>query len=54
VTIIWYAAVDLRQTWLWSAFGIVAGLLILALFALFEKKRQDVLRVVEEFKQWNP
>jgi hypothetical protein len=54
LTIIWYAAVDLRQTWLWSASGIVAGFLILALFALFEKKRQDVLRVVEEFKQWNP
>jgi hypothetical protein len=52
LTIIWYAAVDLRQTWLWSASGIVAGFLILALFGLFEKKRQEVLRVVDEFKQW--
>ena len=52
-TIIWYAAVDLRQTWLWSATGIVAGILILALFALFEKKRQEVLRVVDQFKEWN-
>ncbi|MEA2631525.1 MAG: hypothetical protein QOE66_1744, partial [Chloroflexota bacterium] len=53
-TIIWYAAVDLRQTWLWSASGIVAGILILALFALFEKKRQEVLRVVDQFKEWTP
>jgi hypothetical protein len=53
-TIIWYAAVDLRQTWLWSACGIVAGILILALFALFEKKRQDVLRVVDQFREWTP
>jgi hypothetical protein len=54
LTIIWYAAVDLRQTWLWSASGIVAGFLILGLFALFEKKQQDVLRVVDELKQWSP
>src|SRR5204862_7340563 len=26
-TIIWYAAVDLRQTWIWSVSGIVAGIL---------------------------
>jgi hypothetical protein len=52
--IVWYAAVDLRQTWLWSASGIVAGILILALFALFEKKRQEVLRVVDRLKEWSP
>jgi hypothetical protein len=51
-SIIWYAAVDLRQTWLWSASGIVAGILILALFALFEKKRQEVLSVVDQLKDW--
>jgi hypothetical protein len=53
-TVIWYAAVDLRQTWLWWACGIVAGLLILALLALFEKKRQEVLRVVDQLKEWHP
>jgi hypothetical protein len=49
---IWHAAVDLAQTWLWWASGIALGVAILALFALFEKRRQDVLRVVEEVKQW--
>jgi hypothetical protein len=52
-TIIWYAAVDLEQTWLWSATGIVAGILIIAVFAVFEKKRQDVLRLVDQLKQWH-
>lgn len=51
-TIIWYAAVDRHQTWIWSASGIILGILILALFAMFEKKRQDVLDVVERLKQW--
>ena len=41
-TIVWYAAVDLRQTWIWAASGIVVGLLILAVFALFEKRRDEI------------
>ena len=36
---------------LWVA-GIVTGVLILALFGLFEKRRDDVLRMVEQIKQW--
>ncbi|MBI1901846.1 MAG: hypothetical protein HYS13_12140 [Planctomycetia bacterium] len=51
---IWYAAVDLEQTWLWWATGIVAGLAIIAVFALFEKKREDVLSMVDRLKQWQP
>jgi fructose-specific phosphotransferase system IIC component len=52
LTIIWHAAHDLEQTWVWSASGIVAGILIIALFALFEKKRQEVLRLVDQLKEW--
>lgn len=39
---IWHAAVDLEQTWVWYVSGIVLGAAILALFAFFEqrKKRQ--------------
>ena len=51
-TIIWHAAVDLDQTWIWYATGIIAGVLILALFAMFEKKRGEVLEVFERIKQW--
>jgi hypothetical protein len=51
-TVVWHAAVDLQQTWLWYVSGIVTGVLIIALFALFERKRQDVLRVVDQLKTW--
>jgi hypothetical protein len=49
---IWHAAVDHAQTWVWWASGIVLGAAILALFALFEKRRNDVLRMVDEIKRW--
>jgi len=52
LTIIWHAAHDLEQTWVWAASGIVAGMAIIALFALFEKKRQEVLRLVDQIKEW--
>jgi hypothetical protein len=52
MTIIWHAAIHEQRTWiLWLA-GIVTGVLIIALFGLFEKRREDVLRVVEELKHW--
>jgi hypothetical protein len=53
-TMIWYAAVDLEQTWLWWATGIAAGVAIIAIFALFEKKREGVLSMVDRLKQWQP
>lgn len=49
---IWHAAVDRAQTWVWWASGIVLGAAILALFAVFEKRRNDVLRIVENIKRW--
>jgi hypothetical protein len=52
-TVIWHAAVDLRQTWLWYVSGIVAGIVIIAVFALFERKRNEVLRVVDQLKTWD-
>jgi hypothetical protein len=52
VSMIWHAAVDLQQTWVWWASGIVLGLAILGMFALFEKRRNDMLRLVEEVRTW--
>jgi hypothetical protein len=49
---IWHAAVHHRQTWVWWASGVVLGAAILALFALFEKRRDDLLRLLVEIKQW--
>ncbi len=33
-------------------FGIVLGLLILVIFGVFEKKRPELLRVVEDMRAW--
>jgi hypothetical protein len=52
-TMIWHAAVDRYQTWVWWASGIVLGVAILGLFALFEKRRNDVLRLIEEVRRWD-
>jgi hypothetical protein len=49
---IWHAAVDRAQTWVWWASGIVLGVAILTLFALFEKRRNDVVRVIDDIKRW--
>jgi hypothetical protein len=52
VAMIWYAAVDLEQTWIWYACGIALGAAIIALFALFEKRRNNLVAAVETLKQW--
>lgn len=52
MTMIYHAAVNLEQTWIWGVTGLVVGVAILVMFAVFEKKRQDILRLVEELKQW--
>jgi hypothetical protein len=49
---IWHAAVDRHQTWLWWASGIVLGVMILILFALFEKRRNDMLKLLDNMKRW--
>ncbi|MCI0705764.1 MAG: hypothetical protein L0241_32285 [Planctomycetia bacterium] len=38
-SMIWHAAVNLEQTWVWYASGIVLGVAVLALFAYLEKRR---------------
>jgi hypothetical protein len=52
IMMIWYAAVDLDQTWVWSASGIVLGVAIITFFVLFEKRRHDLLAAVQRFKEW--
>ncbi len=52
-TMIWHAAVNRQHTWVWWVSGLVLGVIILALFALFEKRRNDVLRLAEAIKHWS-
>ncbi len=52
VTMIWHASANLGWTWLWYVTGIVVGLGIILLFAMFEKKRAELLRLVEGLRSW--
>jgi hypothetical protein len=52
MTIIWYAAIEQGRTWILWVAGIVTGVLIIALLGVFERRRDDVLRVVDRLKQW--
>ena len=52
LSMIWHAAVDLSQAWVWWASGIVLGIAILVLFAMFEKRRQDFVRVIDDLRGW--
>ncbi|MFV1968290.1 MAG: hypothetical protein ACC628_22935 [Pirellulaceae bacterium] len=52
-TMIWHAAVDLEHTWVWYVSVIVLGIGIIAMFAIFEKRRNDVLATIEKLKTWD-
>jgi hypothetical protein len=51
-TMIWHAAVGKGQMWVWWVSGIVLGAAIISLFAIFEKRRNDVVRVLGEIRKW--
>jgi hypothetical protein len=52
LTMIYYAWADLRWTWIWYASGIAMGAAMMVIFALFEKKRPQMLALVEGLKHW--
>jgi hypothetical protein len=53
LTVIWYAAVDLHQTWIWFVSGILAGVTIIGMFGLFERKRHELLEMAGRLKSWD-
>ncbi|MGE5610535.1 MAG: hypothetical protein ACM359_14890, partial [Bacillota bacterium] len=52
VTMIQYAATQVGSNWPWMVAGIGLGAGIVAVFAVFEKKREEMLAMVEGLKQW--
>ncbi len=52
VSMVWHAAEAIEHTWPWWAFGIGLGLGVLTLFGLFERKRNEMLRLLGELKSW--
>jgi hypothetical protein len=53
LTLIWHAGIDLQHTWILWAAVIVLGVILVAMFGVFEKRRNDVLRMLENLKQWD-
>jgi hypothetical protein len=51
-SILWYAAVDMNQTWIWYVCGIVLGAIMLFMFAMFEKRREDLKRLISNVQAW--
>jgi hypothetical protein len=49
---IWHAAVEREQTWIWWACGILLGVAVLALFGLLERRGQKAREALERFRQW--
>jgi hypothetical protein len=49
---IYHATVDLGHAWVLWLSGVLVGTLIIALFAVFEKRRNDLLIALERFKEW--
>jgi len=50
---IWHAAVDKQQTWVWWIAVIILGSVILAMFTLFEKRKNDIKILLEKIKSWH-
>lgn len=48
-----HAAVDLRMTWIWSAAGILTGVLLLVLFGLFEHRREALVKQFGKLREWD-
>ncbi|MEX2026647.1 MAG: hypothetical protein WEH44_05090, partial [Pirellulaceae bacterium] len=51
-TMVWHAARAINETWPWWAFGIGVGIAVLAILALFEKKKDDVRALVARLQKW--
>jgi hypothetical protein len=52
ISMVWHAAQNIGHVWPWWVFGIAMGLIILTIFGMFEKKRQEVLQLLNELRQW--
>jgi hypothetical protein len=52
LTMVWHAASNLGWTWVWYVAGIALGVSIITVFALFERRRNDVHAWLGELRHW--
>ena len=51
-TLVKYVAYDLEQTWLFWLCVATAGAAIIAMVAMFEKRRNEIRVALTQFKSW--
>lgn len=51
-TLVKYVAIDLQQTWVFWSCIVLLGAAIIALFAVFEKRRDEIRAALERFRAW--
>ncbi len=49
-----YAAQQVHASWPWLVAGLALGMVIVVVFALFEQKRAQMLKLVDGLKEWEP
>jgi hypothetical protein len=52
VTMVQYVSFQLHQTWVFWLCIVLLGAAIIALFAVFEKRRNDIRAAMQRFKSW--
>lgn len=52
ISMVWHAARAIDQTWPWWAFGFGLGIALLVLFALFEKKKEEIKLLIAKMRSW--
>jgi hypothetical protein len=52
VSMVWHAARSIGHVWPWWAFLFTLGLALLTLFGVFEKKRPEMLVLIDRMRQW--
>ncbi|HRR83905.1 MAG TPA: hypothetical protein P5316_02755 [Phycisphaerae bacterium] len=53
LTMIYHAGSNLGWVWIWWASGIALGIAILFVFALFEKKRNEMVALLDQVRKWH-
>lgn len=51
---VWHASRTFQHVWPWWAFGFTLGVAILLVFALFEKRHEEILKRLEQLQSWKP
>lgn len=52
VSMVWHATKALDHSWPWWVFGIGLGVFVLVVFGVFEKRRNDMQRVIDNLRRW--